>query len=267
MTALLRLYGSLMRIAILTNLQYRASGLIWMIGMILEPVIYLIVWSSIARSGGEELAGFDARDFAAYYLVFFLCTHVTFSWIMEVFQYRVQQGTLSFELLRPVHPIHEDLADNVGYKLVMLVVLLPAAAALYFTFEPRFTPVGWSLALFVVALPLGFFVRFLVEWSLALSAFWTTRTTAVNRAYYSVLLFLSGRVAPIALLPVWLADTARALPFYWMVGFPVELALGRLTPTEALRGIGTQVVWVAVALAMLSLLWRAATRRYAAVGQ
>jgi ABC-2 type transport system permease protein len=267
MRAFLRLYAALMRIAILTNVQYRASGVIWMIGMILEPVIYLIVWSTVAESGGEGTPGFDARDLAAYYLTFFLCTHVTFSWVMEVFQYRVQQGMLSFELLRPLHPIHEDLAENVGYKLVMLVVLLPAAVALYFAFDPRFTPVAWSLACFALALPLGFCVRFLIEWSLALSAFWTTRTTAVNRAYYSVLLFLSGRAAPIALLPAWLAAVAHALPFYWMVGFPVELALGRLTPEEAARGIATQLAWIVVAVAGLSLLWRAAVRRYAAVGQ
>lgn len=263
----LRLYAALGRIAILTNLQYRASGVIWMIGMILEPLIYLVVWTTVAHSSGGSVGGFDARGFAAYYLVFFLVTHVTFTWVMEVFQYRIQQGMLSFELLRPVHPIHEDVADNLGYKLVMLIVLAPAAGAMWLVFEPRFDTAPSSLALLCIALPLGYGVRFLVEWTVALSAFWTTRTTAVNRAYYSVLLFLSGRAAPIALLPVWLADTARVLPFYSMVGFPVELALGRLTAAEAARGIGTQVAWIAVAVTTLSLVWRAATRRYAAVGQ
>lgn len=264
---MLRLYAALMRIAIQTNLQYRASGVIWMLGMILEPIMYLVVWSTIADASGSTLDGLDAHDFAAYYLTFFLVTHVTFTWVMEVFQYRVQQGMLSFELLRPVHPIHEDLADNVGYKLVMLAVLGPAAGAMFLFFEPRFTPVGWSLLAFCAALPLGFFVRFFVEWTVALSSFWTTRTGAVNRAYYSVLLFLSGRAAPIALLPGWLGDSARVLPFYSMVGFPVELALGRLTPELAVRGLATQCVWVVVAWATLSLVWRAGARRYAAVGQ
>ena len=46
------------------QIQYRASGMIWMLGGTLEPVIYLVVWSVVARSQGGEVAGFahDADD-------------------------------------------------------------------------------------------------------------------------------------------------------------------------------------------------------------
>ena len=56
--------------------------------------------------------------FAAYFIVLMMVNHVTFSWIMFEYDYRVRQGTLSFALLRPVHPIHADIADNVSFKLI-----------------------------------------------------------------------------------------------------------------------------------------------------
>lgn len=237
-----------------------------MLGGTLEPVIYLVVWSVVAKSQGGEVGGMGERDFAAYYLVLYLVNHFTFSWIMHVFQYRVKEGAFSAELLRPLHPIHPDIAENIAYKIVMMVVLIPSATTIWLVFDPRFEIVPWSLALFALALPMGFAVRFLFEWSLALSAFWTTRVDAINRAYFSVSMFLSGRVAPIALLPLWLRSIAGALPFYFMVGFPVELALGQLAWDQALRGLGLQACWIAFGLTLIASLWRVATKRFTAVG-
>jgi ABC-2 type transport system permease protein len=52
-----------------------------------------------------------------------------------------------------------------------------------------------------------------------------------------------------------------------MVGFPAEVALGRLPPERVLAGIGAQLVWVACTGLVLALVWRTAVRRYSAVGQ
>jgi ABC-2 type transport system permease protein len=262
----LGVYAGLFRAATLANLQYRAAGSIWMLGMILEPLIYLAVWSSVASTHGGSVAGFDARDMAAYYLVFFLVQHTTFTWVMETFQYRIQEGVLAFELLRLVHPIVADVMENVSFKLIMLFLIVPAAVAMLFGYQPRFEAPLQSLAWFVPSLALAFALRFAVEWSLALSAFWTTRTSAINRAYYSVALFLSGRAAPLAFLPTALREAAEWLPFYPMLGLPVDLALGRLSPEQALRGLALQLAWTLAAFALIAVSWKRAVRRFAAVG-
>ena len=43
-------YVAEMRIAIAQQFQYRVANYFYMIGMIAEPVIYLVVWSTVARS-------------------------------------------------------------------------------------------------------------------------------------------------------------------------------------------------------------------------
>jgi ABC-2 type transport system permease protein len=259
-------YRTLVRVSLASMLQYRASNAIWMIGSILEPVVYLVVWSTVARGEGGEVAGYAPRDLAAYYITLLFVNHLTFSWVMHEFQYLIQTGQFSFILLRPLHPIHGDLTDNIAYKLVMLAVMVPAAVVLWLAFQPRFeTGAGMLLAL--PALVLSFALRFTVEWTLALGAFWTTRVTAVNQTYFAVMMFLSGRVAPVALLPDWLRFGAEALPFYWMVGFPVELVLGRVEVADALAGFAVQLLWIGAAGALLSVIWRRAARQHAAVGQ
>lgn len=262
----LGIFGPLLRVSILDQIQYRASGMIWMIGAVLEPLIYLVVWSRVAEAQGGTVEGFGPRDFAAYYITYMFINHLTFSWVIEIFQYRIQFGQLASELLRPLHPMYADVADNFAYKLVMLIAMAPAAVVLTILFTPRFETELWALACTPVALVLGFCTRFVFEWTVAQAAFYTTRTTAINQTYYALLVFLSGRVAPLAVLPGWLGAIASAAPFYWFVGFPVELALGRISPEGALRGFGMQLLWIAGTALVLRFAWRASLRRFSAVG-
>jgi ABC-2 type transport system permease protein len=212
------------------------------------------------------VGGYTAPDFAAYYLAMMVVNQVTYTWVMYEFDYRVRQGSLSFALLRPLHPIHSDIADNLGSKVFSVPVMVAAAVALSLAFHPDFHPVPWSIAALLPALALAFVARFLVEWTLALAAFWTTRVSAFNQLYFLVALFLSGQIAPLALLPRWLRVAASVLPFRWFIAFPTELALGRLSPAEAATGLAALAAWAVAALAILRFVWRRGLRVYSAVG-
>jgi ABC-2 type transport system permease protein len=80
------------------------------------------------------------------------------------------------------------------------------------------------------------------------------------------MLFLAGQIAPLTLFPHWIQVVADILPFRWMLGFPVELVLGRLTPAQALLGLAAQAVWVVLSLIAIRVVWRAGMRVYSAVG-
>jgi ABC-2 type transport system permease protein len=257
MKGLADIYIQQFKTTLASFLQYRAAIAIWMIGHILEPLIFLVVWSAVAASRGSDVGGFGVGDFAAYFIVMMLVNHATYTWIMYEFEYRVRHGSLSFALLRPLHPIHTDIVDNVSSKIITLPMMFVAAGLLALIFKPAFHPVLWAAAAFVPAILLAFLVRFLTEWTLALVAFWTTRVSAVNQAYY---------VAPLALLPGPVRAVAAFLPFRWTISFPVELLLGRLTPGQALAGFGAQLAWLATSLILLRIVWRAGVRAYSAVG-
>jgi ABC-2 type transport system permease protein len=260
------IYSQQFKVTFASFIQYRAALVIWLIGHVLEPLIYLVVWSTVSRSSGGSVGGYTASDFAAYFIVLMIVNHVTYTWIMYEYEYRVRQGTLSFELLRPVHPIHSDIADNVTSKLITLPGMLVIAGILAVFFRPSFRAVPWAMAAFVPAVLLAFIVRFITEWTLALAAFWTTRVSAMNQIYFMAMLFFSGQLAPLELLPQPVRVIAFVLPFRWTIGFPTELLLGRLTPAQALTGLGMQTAWLAAALVLMRIVWRAGLRVYSAVG-
>ncbi|MBP1767013.1 MAG: hypothetical protein H6P98_1128 [Candidatus Aminicenantes bacterium] len=266
MRGLAGIYAQQFKVTMASFIQYRAALVIWLIGHVLEPLIYLVVWSTVSRSAGGSVGGFTAADFAAYFIVLMIVNHMTYTWIMYEYEYRVRQGTFSPDLLRPVHPIHSDIADNLTSKLITLPGMLVIAVSLGFIFRPALHTVLWAIAAFIPVVLLAFAVRFVIEWTLALAAFWTIRTSALNQMYFMAMLFFSGQIAPLELLPHPLRVIAFVLPFRWTIGFPTELLLGRLTPTQTLTGMGMQAAWLAAGLVLMRVVWRAGLKVYSAVG-
>ena len=266
MKALIELYIQQFKTTTATMFAYRASLIIWMMGQVLEPLVYLIVWTTVSRASGGSVGGYSSGQFAAYYILLMIINQATYTWIMYEFEYRIREGILSFALLKPVHPIHSDIADNISSKLITTPIVLLAAAVLSALFHPSFSTHPWALALFLPALLLAFAVRFLLEWTLAQSAFWTTRVGAVNQTYFVLMLFLSGQFAPLTLLPFPVQVIANILPFRWLIAYPIDLIMGRLSPNQALLGLGAQAVWLCVSSLLFRAVWGQGVQVYSAVG-
>jgi ABC-2 type transport system permease protein len=123
-----------------------------------------------------------------------------------------------------------------------------------------------AIAAFAPALLLAMVLRFVVEWCVALAAFWLTKVSAMNTLFFSLFTFLGGQFAPLSVLPGWLQTVAAWTPFPWTLAFPVEVLLGRRTGADLMLGYAAQLAWIALAVLALRLLWARATRRYSAVG-
>jgi ABC-2 type transport system permease protein len=139
------------------------------------------------------------------------------------------------------------------------------ALSLAFGAEVATTP-GAAAALLVVV-PLAFWTKLLVDAIVACSAMWLVRIDGIRSIYAMVMLLLGGQFAPLSAMPDAVATIARLLPFYWTVGFPTELAIGRVDPSQALFGAAVLAGWSILLYLVLQPVWRAGTRAYEAVGQ
>jgi ABC-2 type transport system permease protein len=263
---LVTMYAARFRISLSLNIAYRGAVAIWLLGLILQPLVTLVVWTTVAESRGGTVNGFTTSQYAAYFIILMIVDNLTFTWVMYEFQYRIQTGFFSSALLRPVHPIHEDVTGNLSFKLLGLFGVIPAAILLAFAFDADLSAPLIEVAVFFPALAMAMTLRFLLEWTLALLAFWMTRTSAVFQLYHSVSLFLAGNVAPLWLYPDSVQTVSLFLPFRWMVFFPVEVLLGRATGQSMLLGLGAQAIWIGLALLALRFTWTQAGSRYSAVG-
>lgn len=264
--SLLRFYLAMMRMEALRNLQYRVANYFYMIGMLAEPIIYLIVWSTVARQQGGSVGGFTPGAFAAYYIVWTLVRQMNIALTPAAWEWRIREGQLSGWLLRPLHPFNYDLAGLAGWKVAVIIMWLPIAAVLTLLFHPTLDPTVADGAVFFVAIWGAYVIRSIALWLLGLVTFWTTRVNAIFEAYFTAELILSGRLVPLQLMPHWVQTVANFLPFKWTFGYPIEALTARLPTSQLLGGLGVQAVWIALGAMLVAVVWRRAVRRFTSVG-
>lgn len=264
--AMFDLYRTEARIAISAQFQYRTNNLLMLVGFLTEPVVYLAVWTAVADAKGGSVGGYTPGTLAAYFIVWTFVRNMNVVFTPYGFEWRIRTGQMSGMLLRPVHPIHHDLAYFAGWKIVWAVLWLPIAAALTLLFRPTLHPEPIEMVVFSLAVVGAYLVRSLFQWLIGLVTFFTTRVAALFEIYAVAELMLSGRLVPMSLMPPWVRTVSAFLPFRWTFGFPIEALVGQLGTRALLLGLATQLLWIGVAVGLLRLVWRAAVRRYAAVG-
>jgi ABC-2 type transport system permease protein len=254
------------RTEIQSQFQYRAANFLWMIGMVAEPVIYLVVWTTIAEEQGGQLQGIPVGVFAAYYIVWTLVRNMNIVFTPYGWEWRIREGMLSAALLRPLHPLHDDIAGFAGWKFVVILMWLPVAAVLWIAFDPVLDPSALEVAVFAVAIWGAYLIRTMFLSLLGMITFWTTRVSAIFELAIALELLLSGRLVPLEVMPGWAQNIAAVLPFQWTFYFPIWALVGDFSTEELLGGLAIQTLWIVILTGVTMVVWRFAVRHFSSVG-
>jgi ABC-2 type transport system permease protein len=264
---MLKIFRRLWQVNWAEQWQYRANLLMYLLYWLVSPIIYLAVWTSIANAKGD-VNGFTANDFITYYMTLLIVDQITSNIVIHTFGYKIQDGSLSGELIRPIHPMLTNaLVNNIAFKALTIMGLIPVWIVLFFLFKPDFSQVALSGIL--VAAPvmiLGFFISYLLSAAITALAFWTTRVYSIHEFYFALILLFSGQFVPLTLMPKLVQDIAQYLPFQLFIYFPIQVILGKLSSAQITQGYVMAGVWLVVALVLFNWIWRNGVKRYSAVG-
>ncbi len=264
---MLKIYQRFWQVNWAEQWQYRANLLMYLLYWLVSPVVYLAVWTTIANRQGS-VNGMTANDFITYYLTLLVVDVLTSEITIHLLAYKIQDGTMSNDLLRPVHPILTGtLMNNLAFKALTFMGLVPIWLVLAAVFRPDYSSVSLQSALLTIpALILGFSVAFLLGASVTCVAFWTTRVWSVSEFYYAIVLLFSGQFVPLDLMPPIIRGLAQFLPFQLFRYFPVQLFLNKLPPATVALDFALGLAWLAASLLLFRMVWSAGVKRFSAVG-
>jgi ABC-2 type transport system permease protein len=247
--------------------QYRANLVMYIFYWLVSPIIYLAVWTSIATANGD-VGGLTANDFTTYYMILLIVDQLTSNIIIHIFAYKVQDGTLSGELIKPIHPmLTNTLVSDIAFKSLNMLILTPIWIVLALLFKPDFASVSINgILLSIPAILLGYMINFLLSGAITSIAFWTTRVFSIHEFYYAVILLFSGQFVPLQLMPEVIQNIARFLPFQLLIYVPIQIIQGNLTTGEITQGYIAGLIWLAVAFVLFRWVWREGVKRFSAVG-
>jgi ABC-2 type transport system permease protein len=247
--------------------QYRANLMMYLLYWLVSPVVYLAVWVSIANSQGS-VKGLTANDFITYYLTLLIVDQLTSEITIHTIAYKIQDGTLSGDLLRPVHPILTgSLINNIAFKALNLMAFIPIWIVLFLLFRPDYSSVtAGSILLALPAILIGFCLSFLMGAMITCMAFWTTRVFSISQFFYLVIVLLSGQFVPLQLMPQAVQTVAEYLPFQMYRFVPIEIILNRLPMETIVRDYAFSLVWLVIFIFLFRWVWREGIKRFSSVG-
>lgn len=247
--------------------QYRANLIMYLLYWLVSPIIYLAVWTSIAQSKGN-VNGLTVNDFVTYYMTLLIVDQITSNIVIHTFAYKVQDGSLSGELVRPIHPMLTNaLVNNIAFKALTIMGFIPVWIVLFFLYKPDFSNVTFTGVLLAIpAMIMGFFVGYLLSAAITSLAFWTTRVYSIHEFYYALILLFSGQFVPLTLMPTFIQNVAQYLPFQLLIYYPIQLILGKLSQAQIVQGYIVGSIWLVIAIVLFNWMWRNGVKRYSAVG-
>ena len=242
-------------------LEYRAELFLWALSGTL-PLIMMGVWTKASQGGNF---GLEPGDFARYFLTVFLVRQFTVVWVAWEFEKEVVQGKLSPRLLQPIDPVWHHVASHLSERLARLPFAL-VLVGLFFLLYPDaiWQPSPSRVLLFVLAVVMAFTLRFLMQYTFALFAFWTERASAIEQVWLLFYLFLSGVTAPLEVFPPKVLEIAIWTPFPYLVHFPAAVLIG--LPVDIGRGILVTLGWSLLFFILNRWLWRKGLKQYSGMG-
>jgi ABC-2 type transport system permease protein len=267
MTASFRKCWAVFGIFLQDGLTYRASMIIWIMTDVVTAVTMPLVWARASAASGGPIGGFSIGDFVLYYMCLllmdnFITTHIMWDIAMEI-----KEGNFTVYLVRPMSYYQYMYFRNLAWRLLRVVFFIPFFIVLLWLYHGYLNGehVYFSLA-FVLSLVLGHLVSFATVMMMSMLALFTQEVFSIFELYYFPMIFLSGQLFPVAMLPHWAQVAAKLLPFYFTTGAPTEILIGRVTGPAIYQTLAIQASWVAIAFLLSKWLWAKGLKHYSGVG-
>ncbi|MDP2137585.1 MAG: ABC-2 family transporter protein [Candidatus Didemnitutus sp.] len=269
MLASIAKYRAAFAVGLQSNLVYRWNFAVRGLFSLFHLVVVFTLWGA-AFAGQTAIGGFDLRQTMTYFVIILPLSFMigAFNEDYQISE-EIRNGMINQFLLKPVNYYAYRFSVFVSARLVSgLLVLLPLALAFPFLKDTLVIPDDWQwrLALGLPAMLLSAVVQFTIAYCFGLLTFWFLEIQSFVILSMAVEVLLGGQMFPLDLLPTWLFELSRYLPYYYMMYFPAAIFTGRLPLSEIGSGLAIQAGWIAVLLVIAQVLWMRGLRKHTAVG-
>lgn len=242
-------------------MEYQAEVFLWALSGVL-PLILMGVWIKASASGNFSL---NSLQFAQYFLTAFLVKEFTIVWMIWEFEKEVVEGSLSFRLLQPLDPVWHHVGMHLSERIARIPFTIAFVSLFFFLYPQSFwLPNIQQIFLFILVVILAFTLRFIIQYTFAILAFWTERVAALEELWFLIYLFCGGVIAPLEVFPPLIQKILLWTPFPYLLHFPTAILIG--LPVNITRGILMMLSWGILFFILNRWLWKKGLKKYSGMG-
>ncbi|MBC7327254.1 ABC-2 family transporter protein [bacterium] len=246
---------------------YRLNHLISFLCVAIPLLAIIFLWRTVYQSI-PSIKGYNEAMMITYYILSTWLGDLTGVVLWWEITSDIRDGNLSNYLLRPLsyqlYFFSTRLGANIPYSLIgagiTIIFIIFLAPDFYIPSNPLTIP------LFLISLLLAMLLALQFTYLFSLSAFWLEESSSVNLFVDIFIPLMAGNLLPLDLFPTFISRLFKALPFNYLLYFPIDIYLERLPFSSIFRGFLVEMVWIAFLQLLIAVVWRRGIRRYTAVG-
>lgn len=249
-------------------MEYRLNFVMWRFRQVLRIlIIYFLWWSIIAVK--KQIFGYDETTILTYTLLVSVVTSIVFSTRTQDIGLEINRGDLSNLLLKPTSTFSYWVARDIGDKLLNILFSIFEFIILILLLHPNIfiqqNPFVIILTLVSILISIALF--FMISLLLSFIGFWSPDVWAPRFLFFVILDFFSGGLFPLDILPNFIYQILKILPFNYLLFFPIKLYLGQFSTNDIYNGLLMSLVWLLILFYITRLVWHRGLKVYEAYGR
>ena len=263
----MRKYLTLFGLSWQKQLEVRSDFLFERARSIAVLVSIYFLWSTLLEKQ-TDLMGYNRVELLTYVLLMTLLRAWVLGCVSDRIPSEIATGKLSELLMRPISHMGYWATQDAAMKALNIVFAIPEVLIFSWLMSSPFylpkDPV--TLMWFALSVMGGMVLYFQMSYMLGVMGFWGSQSWGPRFCFEVVLEFCAGAYFPIDILPGAMQKVISALPFPYLVYYPLSIYLERLPRGEIVSCFVHQAVWIVVLAIVLKQFWKIGLRRYAAEG-
>ncbi len=252
----LELFIKFISVTLQKQITYRFDYFMGITNGFLYVFIFTSLWRALySQTQIQSHSGFTLTAIITY-AVMAMAVRIAFSMDDSAIYKRVQDGSVSMDLIRPVSFFLMNLSQSIGYSLFHTMArTMPIVVISVFLFDISipFDPIRFIA--FLLSAVMGYLILFMINFSVGLLAFWFVEIFPFMLLKYGFFTLFSGAIVPIDFFPGFLKVMAEILPFQYILYTPTVILMGRADMTAVPEMMAGQAVWLILMLLISRMMW------------
>lgn len=261
---------AILKISFQQETAYKLNFLLWRLRNLFQIFLLFFLWDSVFTDPDKQLFGYDRTKILTYVFGIIAIKAVVNSARATDVAGEISRGDLSKFLTKPINYINYWFVRDLSTKSLNFIFATLEVVVLYFLLKPQIFLQTNVLTLttfsFTLIIAIGLF--FILLMLSAMIAFWIPEAIWPTQ-YIIIAIFaelFSGAVFPIDILPNLYQKILYVTPFPYLLFFPLQVYLGKLSTYEVTIGILVSTFWLAALYFLLQKIWHKGLQVYRAEG-
>jgi ABC-2 type transport system permease protein len=264
-------YWQIFKISFSQEFVYRFNFLMWRVRNVIGILIIFSFWNTIFSDSSQSFFGYDRAKILTYVFGILILRAIVLSSRAIDVAGEISSGNLTNLLLKPINYFKYWFCRDISSKVLNIIfsaieiflLYLWLKPPIYFQSNPAIL-ISFFISL-ILAILLFFVILFIVN---MVSFFMPENSWAAQFLFIGIILeFFAGGIFPLDVLPDLFLKISSYLPFYYLLFFPLQVYLGKISFALVIKGIVVAFVWLLVLIYFLLKVWRFGLKVYNAEGR